>query len=59
MWARSLGLVEAELASAGDDLDLVVDVGHQRAARRLSVRGTPSTSATMLTAKLVCSGVCL
>ena len=59
MWARSLAFVEAELGAPGDDLDLVVDVGRPAPARRFSVRGTPSTSATMLTAKLVCSGVCL
>jgi hypothetical protein len=44
------GLVQAELGAPGDDLDLVVDVGC-RASRRLRVRGTPSTRATMLTAK--------
>jgi KaiC/GvpD/RAD55 family RecA-like ATPase len=55
MWARS-GLVEAVLRPAADDLDLVVDVGLQRLAR-LRVRGTPSTRATVFTAKFVCSGV--
>ena len=30
MWARRCGLVQAELAAPGDDLDLVLDVGRQR-----------------------------
>ena len=49
MWARSLRLAQPVLGPAGDHLDLVVDVAAAAPARRLSVRGTPSTSATMLT----------
>ena len=54
-----LRLLEPELGPAADDLDLVVDVVPPAPRARLSVRGTPSTSATMLTAKFVCNGVCL
>ena len=59
MWARSRALSQPELRAPGDDLDLVVDVVRRAPGPGSSVRGTPSTSASMFTPKLVCSGVCL
>ncbi len=53
-----LRLLEPELGPAPDDLDLVVDVGLQRLHEVERAR-MPSTRATVLTAKFVCSGVCL
>ena len=56
----ALGPVELELGAPGDDLASGGRGSAPSICRSDSVRGfTPSTSATMLTPNVVCSGVCL
>ena len=54
-----LGLAQPEAGAADDDLDLVRRPSGGRTASSRSVRGTPSTSASMLAPKVSCSWVCL
>ena len=53
-----LALAQLELGAAHDHVALVIDVVADD-GEQPSVRGTPSTSATMFTPKVVCSWVCL
>ena len=54
-----LGAAQLVLRPAGDDLALVARRSGRISSFSESVCGTPSTSATMLTPKVCCIGVCL